>query len=86
MLGWITGVRGHILRLVSAVYRQMGGRLAEVEKVRGGFRLRPQAQTAGTQTALGRSESLFLGSSKDGGVSHQEPAAGREAGTDVFDV
>lgn len=39
----------------------MGGRLAEVERVRGEYRLRPQPQTAGNHTAFGRSESLFLG-------------------------
>lgn len=60
--------------------------MAEVEKVRGEFRLRPQSQTAGNQRAFGRSESLLLGSSKDGGISQQEPAAGQEAGADVFGV
>lgn len=64
----------------------MGGRLAEVERVRGEFRLRPQPQTAGNHTAFGRSESLFLGPSKDGGGSQQEPAAGQEAGADGFGV
>lgn len=60
--------------------------MAEVEKVRGEFRLRLQSQTAGNQRAFGRSENLLLGSSKDGGVSQQEPAAGQEAGADVFGV